>query len=120
LEELWKLKLTGHEYVFPFRHTRSVRTEFEKAREKASLTDLRFHDMRHTFAARLVERGVDIITVQELLGHHSVVVTQRYTHSNAEQKRRAVGILTENCPQIVHKNRGEQAVPVVSNSFSIN
>ena len=51
--------------------------------------------MRHTFATRLVERGVDLITVKELLGHSSVTITERYTHSFKEQKRRAVELLGE-------------------------
>jgi integrase len=53
----------------------------------------RFHDLSHTFASRLVRNGVDIITVRDLLGHYSVEVTQRYTHSNASQKRQAVETL---------------------------
>ncbi len=52
------------------------------------MTDLMFNDMRHTIAARLVECGVDLITVKELLGHSSVTVTERYTHSFKELKRR--------------------------------
>ena len=81
--------------VFPYGF-RTVRTYFEHARDKAELT-LRFHDLRHTFATRLIEAGVDIITVQQLLGHHSVVVTQRYTHSGSETKRNAVEVLSRIC-----------------------
>ncbi|MFB0565877.1 MAG: tyrosine-type recombinase/integrase [Candidatus Aminicenantaceae bacterium] len=54
---------------------------------------MRFHDHRHTFATRLVKRGVDLITIQNLFGHHSVLVTQRYTHSNYDRKRNAVNLL---------------------------
>jgi len=42
-----------------------------------------------------VERGVDLITVKELLGHSSVTITERYTHSFKEQKRNAVDVLAE-------------------------
>ena len=75
---------------------KEIKTAFNGATRRAGIKDLRFHDLRHTFASRLVERGVDLITVKELLGHHSVVITQRYTHSSSEQKRRAV----ENLAQI--------------------
>jgi integrase len=73
-----------------------VKTAFKAASRRAGIKGLRFHDLRHTFASRLVERGVDIITVKDLLGHHSVVTTQRYTHSNADQKRKAVQNLVPN------------------------
>jgi integrase len=56
---------------------------------------LRFHDLRHTFASRLIEKGADIETVKELLGHFSITTTQRYTHSNVERKRKAVESLAE-------------------------
>ena len=56
---------------------------------------MRFHDLRYTFATRLVAKGVDIETVRDLLGHHSITVTQRYTHSNDDRKRKAVELLSK-------------------------
>ena len=56
-----------------------------------------WHTFRHTFASRLLERGVDIMTVKELLGHSTVTVTMRYTHSNLDSKVAAVGKLAGNC-----------------------
>ncbi len=94
----------SEEFVFPFC---SVRTAFENARERARLK-IRFHDLRHTFASRLVEEGVDIVTVQSLLGHYSVSVTQRYTHSCDERKRRAVELLSRIEP------KGEEREPGLS------
>jgi len=82
------------DYVFVYPKTgkpiNDVKTAFNATLRRAGIRDLRFHDLRHTFASRLIERGVDLITVKDLLGHHSVTVTQRYTHSNADQKRKAV------------------------------
>lgn len=67
-----------------------VKKSFKGACKKVGITDLRFHDLRHTFATRLIQAGVDIITVKELLGHYSIRMTQRYTHSNQFQKKMAV------------------------------
>jgi integrase len=57
---------------------------------KAGISGVSWHTLRHTFASRLVDRGVDIVTVKELLGHSSITVTMRYTHTNLENKRAAV------------------------------
>jgi len=60
--------------------------------------------LRHTFASRLNEKGVDIETIRSFLGHYDITVTQRYTHSNQELRRRAVELLAEktNCR---HENK---------------
>jgi len=59
---------------------------------------LRFHDLRHTFATRLIEHGVNLITVKELRGHSSVEITQRYTHPNETLKKDAVAALVAPAP----------------------
>jgi site-specific recombinase XerD len=48
----------------------------------AGLPEIRFHDLRHTFATRLVQEGVDIISVQHLLGHANISMTARYNEGN--------------------------------------
>ncbi|MGB2667550.1 MAG: site-specific integrase [Candidatus Acidiferrum sp.] len=65
--------------------------------KKAGITGVTWHTLRHTFASRLLERGADIMTVKELLGHSTVIVTMRYTHSNLDSKVAAVGKLAGNC-----------------------
>ena len=57
---------------------------------KAGIEGITSHKLRHTFASRMVNRGVDIVTVQQLLGHSTVTVTMRYTHTNLDSKRSAV------------------------------
>jgi integrase len=44
----------------------NLRRGFYSAAKKASLKDLRFHDLRHTFATRLAQAGVDLYTIQKL------------------------------------------------------
>ena len=56
---------------------------------------MRFHDLRHTFVNRLVEKGVDVETVRDLLGHHSITITQRYTHSTDDRKKATVELLSK-------------------------
>jgi integrase len=67
-----------------------LKTGFALACEKAGISDVTWHTLRHTFASRLVNNGVDIVTVKELLGHSSISVTMRYAHTNIESKRAAV------------------------------
>ena len=63
---------------------------FAKAVCLAKIAHIRFHDMRHTFATRLVRRGVDLITVQRLLGHAKITMTARYAHSMVDDRIAAV------------------------------
>ena len=72
-----------------------LKRQFRNACRGAGVEGLRFHDLRHTFASRLVEKGVDIETVRDLLGHYSITVTQRYTHSNDDRKKKAVELLSK-------------------------
>ena len=66
---------------------------FRVARKKAKLEDFRFHDLRHTFATRMIQAGVDIYKVQRLLRHKSPQMTQRYAHHYPESLRDGVELL---------------------------
>ncbi len=72
-----------------------IKKGFKAACRRAEIKGLRFHDLRHTFATRLVEKGVDIETVRDLLGHSSIIITQRYTHSSDTRKKKAVELLSK-------------------------
>lgn len=67
---------------------------FRAAADKAGLEDVTFHDLRHTFASRLVVAGVNLVTVQRLLGHSSVLLTQRYAHLAPGAEADAVRLLS--------------------------
>jgi len=83
------------DYVFTFRgkSIRDLRTAFYNACRRAGIKNLRFHDLRHTFATRLVLSGIDLATVSKLLGHSSIHMTMRYSHPTPEALKKAVDAL---------------------------
>ena len=61
---------------------------YHKAIEAAGITNVNYHVLRHTFATRCIEAGVDIKSLSEILGHANVSVTlNTYVHSSLEMKR---------------------------------
>ncbi len=70
-----------------------LRRSFRLALKKAGIEEFHFHDLRHTFATRLVQAGVELYKVQRLLGHKSPMMTQRYAHHYPESLRDGVEIL---------------------------
>lgn len=75
------------------RRVQSVKRSFRTACSKAGIKDFRPHDMRHTCAAWLVQDGVPIRTVCELLRHKDIRTTMRYAHLAPENVRNAVAVL---------------------------
>jgi site-specific recombinase XerD len=73
--------------------TEGLTNQFQRASCRAGLERLGPHVMRHTFASRLVMAGVDLRTVQELLGHKNILMTMRYAHLSPSHKRAAVEAL---------------------------
>jgi len=57
-----------------------LKEAFKAACERAGIEGFRFHDLRHTAASLLAGGGCDIITLQHILGHKSLSMTQRYAH----------------------------------------
>jgi len=76
--EVLRERNAGSEYVCG--GATEPRRWFEPAVKAAGLTEFSWHCLRHTFASRLVMAGVDIRTVQELLGHKTIGMTIRYAH----------------------------------------
>jgi site-specific recombinase XerD len=62
---------------------------WDTARKKAGLDDLRIHDLRHSFASAMVNSGMTLYDVKEILGHANIKTTQRYAHLSNQRLRDA-------------------------------
>lgn len=81
-----------------------VRAVYHKALERADLRRLRFHDLRHTFGTRAVEKAESILELKEWMGHANVQTTMRYLHykSKADAARRLSDAFAEQDPSEAH------------------
>ena len=83
----------AYEYVFPNKRTQGPYTRFGHAwnrlRANAGLPHLRLHDLRHQYASFLVNSGRSLYEVQQILGHSSPTVTQRYAHLSTKSLQEA-------------------------------
>lgn len=61
--------------------------------ERAGIERLRFHDLRHTLATRLIQNGIDVYAVQKLGRWRSISMVERYAHHYAESLRSSVELL---------------------------
>jgi len=95
---------------------RNIRTGFKNARVRAGLNDLRFHDLRHSFADFWVSDGGNLYLLQNMLGHKTSRMTERYAHIAPEYRRKAIDRLDSiwNRPA-----QCETATDVVSESQSV-
>ena len=80
-------------FVFPGydgERMKSISTSWRTLMTAAKLKNFRLHDCRHHFASKLVQAGVDLYTVKELLGHSEITMTERYSHLAPDNLRAAV------------------------------
>lgn len=69
------------------------RRSFGTACKNAGIADFRFHDLRHTAASYMIQNGVPLDVVQEILGHSDISMTQKYAHRDARAKQDAMEAL---------------------------
>jgi len=76
----------AHRYQRPA----SIDTAWRKAIARAKVHDFHFHDLRHCCASYLVQAGVDLSVVADVLGHRQLAMTRRYAHLKTETKANAM------------------------------
>ena len=69
--------------VFPL-HYEALKSAWRRACARASITNLRFHDLRHEATSRFFEKGLNVMEVAAITGHKDLRMLQRYTHLRAE------------------------------------
>lgn len=83
-----KIRRLDTSLIFPSKKDPDVpmdfRAPFERALKEASIEDFRWHDLRHSCASYLAQKGVPILTIAEILGHVNTAVTVRYSHLNQD------------------------------------
>lgn len=97
LKKLHQNKISDYVFANPDTGTRyyDLKRPFPSLCKKAGIEDLRFHDLRHTAATRMVTAGIDLIVVQDLLGHADIHTTMKYAHPVPERKLDAVEALAK-------------------------
>jgi len=75
----------------------NVRKSFDTALRSCGIIgdNIKFHSLRHTFCSQLVMAGIDIKTVQELVGHKTPEMTHKYAHLSPSHKRAAIELLPQ-------------------------
>lgn len=85
-----------YEYADP----RTYQNRFHKCLTECGLRHINYHALRHTFATRCMEAGMDTKTLSELLGHANVHITlNTYVHSSLAHKRKQIELLNSICGQ---------------------
>ena len=89
-------RIRRSEFVFTWpngRCVQDVRETFNSAVRKCGIADFHFHDLRHTFASHFMMSGGDLYTLKEILGHKTVLMTQRYAHLSQAHKREVAKVM---------------------------
>lgn len=92
----WKEQGDGKGFVFPGRDGNrldNVKKSWDGLLKLAKIDSFRWHDLRHTFASKLVMAGAPLNTVRELLGHSDLAMTLRYAHLAPDVKAAAVELI---------------------------
>ena len=79
----------------------SIFISWNTARKRAGLSDVRIHDLRHSFASFLVNAGRTLYEVQKILGHTQIKTTQRYAHLSQDTLLDAANVVSKAVPLVM-------------------
>jgi integrase len=103
-------KAKGYRYLFTNPKTgkrySKLKTAWKTACRLAGITNLRFHDLRHTFGTRAADAGVSLIAIAKVMGHASTATTERYAHATSEGMRKAVEALQNVQAPVTRRSQG--------------
>lgn len=90
-----QLRIKEYVFINPITKNRhgNINDIFPDFLTKAGIKNFVFHDLRHTAATRMVEMGVDLVVVKDILGHSDITTTLRYAHPVPEMKLKAIQLL---------------------------
>ena len=91
----------------PGKPIQEIKQAWNTIRQKAGLSDVRIHDLRHTYASHLVSSGLSLSIVGKLLGHTQAATTQRYAHLADEPLREATELFGNKMKNLI----AQQACP---------
>ncbi len=102
LKALKLRKMDESDLIFPspktggFREGPAITRQLHRIQQRAGLPRIRFHDLRHTFATLMIEQGVDIKTVSQMLGHTDAGFTMNtYMHVTESMQQKAADAMSE-------------------------
>lgn len=122
---------TPGDFIFPGDRPGSHLSEsylsnwFRKIVKEAGIRDFHLHDLRHTFASWLFMSGVDLTTVQQLLGHQTYQMTLKYAHLSPEHRQSAMDILARRTGRLSARriehgtNLAQTEIPAILESADI-
>jgi integrase len=117
--EAWQLldgleRREGNPYVIlgahPVGYYNDLQKPWRKIREVAGLSDVRVHDLRHTYASVAVMNGIDPFMLKEILGHKNLATTLRYVHLSDDAVQKAAGQIANRLAGVLKRGKPNSSV----------
>ena len=108
-------RIEGNPWVIPGfrpgRHLADLNHYWDRVRESADLTDVRLHDIRHSFASRALALGESLSMIGRLLGHSKIDTTSRYAHLARDSIKASSARIADSIGADILDRKGDGAAP---------